>query len=145
MIKITFFFLSHFLCAGYERASNDGVQTGDDNDARLHPLSLSLRPSTQISPVTSPPPLRLAVAPPSAAALSTTEILRKFSEKNTRRSGTYLCVDKGVTYVVIKAAKVDLRQVEFSENSLLVAKSSMLRNEVGRGKCQTRFAKLLAR
>ncbi|KAF8116674.1 hypothetical protein N665_0015s0049 [Sinapis alba] len=45
---------------------NDGVQTGDDYDARLHPLSLSLRPPTQISPVTSP--LGLAVAPPSPAA-----------------------------------------------------------------------------
>ncbi|KAG2328341.1 hypothetical protein Bca52824_011069 [Brassica carinata] len=47
---------------------NDGVQTVDDYDARLHPLSLSLRPPTQIAPVTSSPPpplLRLAVAPPS--------------------------------------------------------------------------------
>ncbi|CAN6882803.1 unnamed protein product, partial [Brassica oleracea var. botrytis] len=46
---------------------NDGVQTGDDDDARLLPLSLSLRPptsySSQIAPMTSPPPLRLA--PPS--------------------------------------------------------------------------------
>ncbi|KAF3605784.1 hypothetical protein DY000_02046447 [Brassica cretica] len=30
------------------------------------------------------------------------EIMRKFSEKNTRRSWTYFCVDKGVIYVVIK-------------------------------------------
>ncbi|KAH0926134.1 hypothetical protein HID58_018390, partial [Brassica napus] len=42
---------------------NDGVQTGDDDDARLLPLSLSLRPPTSYSSQISPPPLRLA--PPS--------------------------------------------------------------------------------
>nr|XP_010928538.1 ferredoxin-thioredoxin reductase catalytic chain, chloroplastic isoform X2 [Elaeis guineensis] len=30
------------------------------------------------------------------------EIMRKFSEKYARQSGTYFCVDKGVTSVVIK-------------------------------------------
>ncbi|XP_047335041.1 ferredoxin-thioredoxin reductase catalytic chain, chloroplastic-like [Impatiens glandulifera] len=30
------------------------------------------------------------------------EILRKFSEQYARKSGTYFCVDKGVTSVVIK-------------------------------------------
>ncbi|XP_022740069.1 ferredoxin-thioredoxin reductase catalytic chain, chloroplastic-like [Durio zibethinus] len=30
------------------------------------------------------------------------EIMRKFSEQYTRRSGTYFCMDKGVTSVVIK-------------------------------------------
>ncbi|CAL1391978.1 unnamed protein product [Linum trigynum] len=30
------------------------------------------------------------------------EIMRKFSEQYARRSGTYFCVDKGVTAVVIK-------------------------------------------
>ncbi|RRT66685.1 hypothetical protein B296_00040014, partial [Ensete ventricosum] len=30
------------------------------------------------------------------------EVMRKFSEQYARRSGTYFCVDKGVTAVVIK-------------------------------------------
>ncbi|KAL3833207.1 hypothetical protein ACJIZ3_007943 [Penstemon smallii] len=30
------------------------------------------------------------------------EVMRKFSEQYARRSGTYFCVDKGVTSVVIK-------------------------------------------
>ena len=30
------------------------------------------------------------------------ELMRKFSEQYARRSGTYFCVDKGVTAVVIK-------------------------------------------
>lgn len=30
------------------------------------------------------------------------EIMRKFSEQYARRSGTYFCMDKGVTSVVIK-------------------------------------------
>lgn len=30
------------------------------------------------------------------------EIMRKFSEQYARRSGTYFCMDKGVTAVVIK-------------------------------------------
>lgn len=39
------------------------------------------------------------------------EIMRKFSEQYARRSGTYFCVDKGVTSVVIKVLyliKIDL-------------------------------------
>lgn len=34
------------------------------------------------------------------------EIMRKFSEQYARRSGTYFCVDKGVTSVVIKVYKI---------------------------------------
>ena len=34
------------------------------------------------------------------------EIMRKFSEQYARRSGTYFCVDKGVTSVVIKVYKL---------------------------------------
>lgn len=30
------------------------------------------------------------------------EVMRKFSEQYARRSGTYFCMDKGVTSVVIK-------------------------------------------
>lgn len=30
------------------------------------------------------------------------EVMRKFSEQYARKSGTYFCVDKGVTSVVIK-------------------------------------------
>ncbi|CAH8386953.1 unnamed protein product [Eruca vesicaria subsp. sativa] len=33
---------------------NDGLLTGDDNDPRLHPLSLSLRPPTSYSPQIAP-------------------------------------------------------------------------------------------
>lgn len=32
------------------------------------------------------------------------EIMRKFSEQYARKSGTYFCVDKGVTSVVIKVS-----------------------------------------
>lgn len=32
------------------------------------------------------------------------EIMRKFSEQYARRSGTYFCVEKGVTSVVIKVS-----------------------------------------
>lgn len=34
------------------------------------------------------------------------EIMRKFSEQYARRSGTYFCVDKGVTSVVIKVNRL---------------------------------------
>lgn len=34
------------------------------------------------------------------------EIMRKFSEQYARRSGTYFCVDKGVTSVVIKVPSI---------------------------------------
>ena len=35
------------------------------------------------------------------------EVMRKFSEQYARRSGTYFCVDKGVTAVVIKVWSLD--------------------------------------
>lgn len=35
------------------------------------------------------------------------EVMRKFSEQYARRSGTYFCVDKGVTSVVIKVFQFD--------------------------------------
>ncbi|KAK1296091.1 hypothetical protein QJS10_CPB15g01789 [Acorus calamus] len=35
------------------------------------------------------------------------EIMRKFSEQYARRSGTYFCVDKGVTSVVIKTISLE--------------------------------------
>lgn len=41
------------------------------------------------------------------------ELMRKFSEQYARRSGTYFCVDKGVTAVVIK---VKFCQISFHEN-----------------------------
>ncbi|VVB09337.1 unnamed protein product [Arabis nemorensis] len=40
-----------------------------------------------------------AISEPSEKSV---EIMRKFSEQYARRSGTYFCVDKGVTSVVIK-------------------------------------------
>ncbi|CDP02158.1 unnamed protein product [Coffea canephora] len=54
-----------------------------------------------------PPPSRpsrhrtlvLAQAEPTEKSV---EIMRKFSEQYARRSGTYFCMDKGVTSVVIK-------------------------------------------
>lgn len=36
------------------------------------------------------------------------EIMRKFSEQYARKSGTYFCVDKGVTAVVIKVHSLPL-------------------------------------
>ncbi|KAF5958867.1 hypothetical protein HYC85_006092 [Camellia sinensis] len=36
------------------------------------------------------------------------EIMRKFSEQYARKSGTYFCVDKGVTSVVIKVVPLNL-------------------------------------
>jgi len=36
------------------------------------------------------------------------EIMRKFSEQYARKSGTYFCVDKGVTSVVIKVQLLSL-------------------------------------
>jgi len=36
------------------------------------------------------------------------EIMRKFSEQYARRSGTYFCVDKGVTSVVIKVLLISI-------------------------------------
>ncbi|KAL5740210.1 hypothetical protein ACOSP7_029086 [Xanthoceras sorbifolium] len=53
------------------------------------PRTSSHRPVTQI---------RAKVEPSEKSV----EIMRKFSEQYARRSGTYFCVDKGVTSVVIK-------------------------------------------
>ncbi|GFS45074.1 ferredoxin thioredoxin reductase catalytic beta chain family protein [Actinidia rufa] len=39
------------------------------------------------------------------------EIMRKFSEQYARKSGTYFCVDKGVTSVVIKLHALSLRSL----------------------------------
>ncbi|KAH9327022.1 hypothetical protein KI387_007200, partial [Taxus chinensis] len=47
----------------------------------------------------SSPSHHLHVVEPSDKSV---EIMRKFSEKYASRSGTYFCVDKGVTSVVIK-------------------------------------------
>ncbi|KAJ6807143.1 ferredoxin-thioredoxin reductase catalytic chain, chloroplastic [Iris pallida] len=55
-----------------------------------------------LAPVPSPRRSRhriLAKAEPSEKSV---ELMRKFSEQYARRSGTYFCVDKGVTSVVIK-------------------------------------------
>ncbi|KAF3332135.1 Ferredoxin-thioredoxin reductase catalytic chain [Carex littledalei] len=43
--------------------------------------------------------IRAQAADPSDKSV---EIMRKFSEQYARKSGTYFCVDKGVTAVVIK-------------------------------------------
>eukprot|EP00475_Leptophrys_vorax_P032378 TRINITY_DN4986_c0_g2_i1.p1 TRINITY_DN4986_c0_g2~~TRINITY_DN4986_c0_g2_i1.p1 ORF type:complete len:158 (-),score=7.24 TRINITY_DN4986_c0_g2_i1:199-672(-) len=45
------------------------------------------------------PRLAVRAAEPSDKSL---EVMRKFSEQYARRTGTYFCVDKGVTSVVIK-------------------------------------------
>ncbi|KAJ0099652.1 hypothetical protein Patl1_21978 [Pistacia atlantica] len=39
------------------------------------------------------------------------EIMRKFSEQYARKSGTYFCVDKGVTSVVIKKKRYTLKKL----------------------------------
>ena len=41
------------------------------------------------------------------------EIMRKFSEQYARRSGTYFCVDKGVTSVVIKVYSLFILDINF--------------------------------
>ncbi|EPS57678.1 ferredoxin thioredoxin reductase catalytic beta chain family protein [Genlisea aurea] len=48
------------------------------------------------------PPRRFAVVSKAEPTEKSVEIMRKFSEQYARRSGTYFCVDKGVTSVVIK-------------------------------------------
>ncbi|OAY29901.1 ferredoxin-thioredoxin reductase catalytic chain, chloroplastic isoform X1 [Manihot esculenta] len=62
-----------------------------------------------ISSLTCPPKtFRLRRVPPSVIRAKvepsekSVEIMRKFSEQYARKSGTYFCVDKGVTSVVIK-------------------------------------------
>ncbi|XP_021739749.1 ferredoxin-thioredoxin reductase catalytic chain, chloroplastic-like [Chenopodium quinoa] len=58
-------------------------------------------PSTQIlrTRITRPQCVILSKVEPSDKSV---EIMRKFSEQYARKSGTYFCVDKGVTSVVIK-------------------------------------------
>ncbi|RZB45981.1 Ferredoxin-thioredoxin reductase catalytic chain, chloroplastic [Glycine soja] len=82
-------------------------------------LCLSFFPATQFLPIRfSTPQLGLSVAPQFFSSLvffngniflvsaepsdKSVEIMRKFSEQYARKSGTYFCVDKGVTSVVIK-------------------------------------------
>ncbi|KAL3629257.1 hypothetical protein CASFOL_026479 [Castilleja foliolosa] len=54
----------------------------------------------------APPPLSPRRRREAVASVEPTEksveIMRKFSEQYARKSGTYFCVDKGVTSVVIK-------------------------------------------
>ncbi|RAL40885.1 unnamed protein product [Cuscuta campestris] len=45
---------------------------------------------------------RLAVFAAAEPSEQSVEIMRKFSEQYARKSGTYFCMDKGVTAVVIK-------------------------------------------
>ncbi|KAK3010604.1 hypothetical protein RJ639_010780, partial [Escallonia herrerae] len=67
--------------------------------------SISYGVGFAISSVAAPPRrlrhrhVTLAKAEPTDKSV---EIMRKFSEQYARRSGTYFCVDKGVTSVVIK-------------------------------------------
>ncbi|XXG82977.1 hypothetical protein AAC387_Pa10g0846 [Persea americana] len=53
---------------------------------------------TTPQPRRSLPKIRATVEPTEKSI----EIMRKFSEQYARKSGTYFCVDKGVTSVVIK-------------------------------------------
>lgn len=48
------------------------------------------------------------VAEPSEKSV---EIMRKFSEQYARKSGTYFCMDKGVTAVVIKVIFVYIEMI----------------------------------
>ncbi|CAM8995371.1 hypothetical protein QQ045_007847 [Rhodiola kirilowii] len=52
--------------------------------------------------VSTRPHRRLAVRCQVDPSEKSIEIMRKFSEQYARKSGTYFCVDKGVTSVVIK-------------------------------------------
>lgn len=47
------------------------------------------------------------------------EIMRKFSEQYARKSGTYFCMDKGVTAVVIKVNVTILRLIRLKEYMLM--------------------------
>eukprot|EP00249_Psilotum_nudum_P006893 c20142_g1_i1 orf=114-557(+) len=60
--------------------------------------SAFLSPGTTQSRIPPLPSIR-ASSEPSQKAI---ELMRKFSEQYARRSGTYFCMDKGVTSVVIK-------------------------------------------
>ncbi|KAF3580205.1 hypothetical protein DY000_02033642 [Brassica cretica] len=54
------------------------------------------------APLVSPRTSRFVIQAKSEPSEKSVEIMRKFSEQYARRSGTYFCVDKGVTSVVIK-------------------------------------------
>lgn len=59
----------------------------------------------RISALISPPKTsrsRFVIRAQTEPSDKSIEIMRKFSEQYARRSGTYFCVDKGVTSVVIK-------------------------------------------
>ncbi|CAL9130012.1 unnamed protein product [Musa textilis] len=57
-----------------------------------------------LTPASSSPhrPRRLMIRAEVEPSDKSVEVMRKFSEQYARRSGTYFCVDKGVTAVVIK-------------------------------------------
>ncbi|XP_039024398.1 ferredoxin-thioredoxin reductase catalytic chain, chloroplastic-like isoform X1 [Hibiscus syriacus] len=58
-----------------------------------------------ISPILSLPktsPRRFVIRAKVEPSEKSVEVMRKFSEQYARRSGTYFCMDKGVTSVVIK-------------------------------------------
>ncbi|XP_058112125.1 ferredoxin-thioredoxin reductase catalytic chain, chloroplastic isoform X2 [Magnolia sinica] len=59
-------------------------------------------PTLTPTPKRSLHPIRAQVEPSEKSV----EIMRKFSEQYARRSGTYFCVDKGVTSVVIKKSNL---------------------------------------
>ncbi|XP_011098528.1 ferredoxin-thioredoxin reductase catalytic chain, chloroplastic isoform X2 [Sesamum indicum] len=63
--------------------------------------STSYSVSFAIPSVARPPPRRHGIVAKEPTEKSV-EIMRKFSEQYARKSGTYFCVDKGVTSVVIK-------------------------------------------
>ncbi|URE42079.1 hypothetical protein MUK42_03221 [Musa troglodytarum] len=63
-----------------------------------------------LTPASSSPhrPRRLMIRAEVEPSDKSVEVMRKFSEQYARRSGTYFCVDKGVTAVVIKCMPHDL-------------------------------------
>ncbi|KAL9683854.1 hypothetical protein QQ045_021281 [Rhodiola kirilowii] len=68
--------------------------------------SLAILAFTAIS---ARPYRRLAVCCQVDPSEKSIEIMRKFSEQYARKSGTYFCVDKGVTSVVIKTVRRNLK------------------------------------
>lgn len=54
------------------------------------------------------------------------EIMRKFSEQYARRSGTYFCVEKGVTSVVIKVSVSFRLFIFFISTSVTVKRNEMI-------------------
>ncbi|KAL0332001.1 UNVERIFIED_CONTAM: Ferredoxin-thioredoxin reductase catalytic chain, chloroplastic [Sesamum calycinum] len=64
--------------------------------------STSYSVSFSIPSVARPPPTRHGIVAKVEPTEKSVEIMRKFSEQYARKSGTYFCVDKGVTSVVIK-------------------------------------------